>query len=472
MIRPHLPRNVRTAVQKVEGGRTATEAASKSVSLTVPVRGAGRPEGRPPYPNWCVLARLCLDDLVERQLAAIDLLYAVVGQAGVAVLVDRVGAEDAVPVLRLEYLVHDSLPGEIALLARTLDRVEHQRHRLVAVDGVRVRRGHVVLGAVVLEELLALRTERLGVERRDRALEARRDVGRDALLRVGRVVQAHAVASEQRLHARNGSRVLHGLHAVRLDLAGVDEAIRLDLRRERAVVGRLRVDAVIRVDLQTRLRGDHGHVASEARAVGGLRVPDRDRRAAGLLGSRDERCGLDGVLRDDTRVRALARRVVLVRLAGLGAGLVRGQADVGVRRADLSDTGLVQDRDRHLRDARVVLTDVADAVLVRDGLASVLRRLALVRRAGGRKRVVETLVVDRVLADLATDRVESETGPVLDGLALRSRGALQRHARIDRQARSVDLRSAVAARATAVAAGCYAYGQGGYEAAADCRPTC
>src|SRR3954471_19190891 len=107
MIRPHLPRNVRTAVQKVEGGRTATEAASKSVSLTLPVRGAGRPEGRPAYANWCVLAGLCLDDLVERQLAVIDLVDAVIGQAGVAVLVDRVGAEDAVAILRVEDRVHD-----------------------------------------------------------------------------------------------------------------------------------------------------------------------------------------------------------------------------------------------------------------------------------------------------------------------------------------------------------------------------
>src|SRR4051794_30973276 len=350
--------------------------------LALPVRRTDRPRGGagPAERTGCVLAVLCLDDLVERQLAGVDLVDPVVGQAGVAVLVDRVGAENAIPVLRLENRVHDSLPGEIALVARTLDRVEHQGHRLVAVDGVRVRRGHVVLGAVVLEELLALRTERLGVERRDRALEARRDVGRDALLRVGRVVQAHAVASEQRLHARNGSRVLHGLHAVRLDLAGVDEAIRLDLRRERAVVGRLWIDAVVRIDLQARLRGDHRHIASEARAVGGLRVPDRDRRAAGLLRRRYERGSLDRVLRDDTRVRALARRVVLVRLTGLGARLVRGQADVRVRRADLSDPSLVQDRDRHLRDARVVLTDVADAVLVRDGLTGVLRRLALVGR--------------------------------------------------------------------------------------------
>ena len=109
-----------------------------------------------------------------------------------------------------------------------------------------------------------------------------------------------------------------------------------------------------------------------------------------------------------------SRRVVLVRLARLGARLVRGQADVRVRRADLSDPGLVENRDRHLRDARVVLADVADRVLVGDGRAGVLRALALVGRAGRRERVVEALVLDRVLADLAVGLLERQLGAVLD----------------------------------------------------------
>src|SRR3954454_8951652 len=471
MISPHLPRKARTFVHRLDGGRATADAAS----TLFPVCLAGSPGGPAPsrgpvrLRELVVLAGLCLDDLVERQLAVIDLVDAVIGQAGIAVLVDRVGAENAVPVLRLEDGVHDSLPGEIALVTRTLDRVEHQGHRLVAVDGIRVRRGHVVLGAVVLEELLALRTERLGVERRDGALEARRDVCRDALLRVGRVVQAHAVAREQALHARHGGCVLHSLHAVRLDLAGVDEAVRLDLRRERPVVRRLRVDALVGVDLQAGLRRDHHHVASKTRAVGGLRVPDRDGRAAGLLGRRHQRRRLDRVLRDDTRVCALARRVVLVRLTGLGARLVGGQADVRVRRADLSDTGLVQDRDRDLRDARVVLADVADAVLVRNRLAGVLRRLALIGRAGGRERVVEPLVVDLVLADLAADLIERKTCAVLDRRALSARGALQRHTRVDGQVGARDLGAAAAAPTTATA-GCDTHGKRGYQAAAYRRP--
>src|SRR3954454_4240732 len=474
MISPHLPRNARTLVQKLDGGRTTADAAS----TLLPVGLAGSPGGPAPsrgpvrLRELVVLAGLCLDDLVERQLAGVDLVDPVVGQAGIAVLVDRVGAENAIPVLRLENRVHDSLPGEIALVARTLDRVEHQGHRLVAVNGVRVRRGHVVLSAVVLEELLALSTERLGVERRDRALEARRDVGRDALLRVGRVVQAHAVAREQALDARHRRRVLHGLHAVRLDLARVDEAVGLDLRRERAVVRRLRVDPVVAVDLQTLLRPDHLHVAREARRVRGLRVPDRGRCAAGLLRCRDKRRRLDRVLRHDSGVGAGLGRVVLVRLARLGPRLVGRQADVRVRRADLRDTGLVQDRNRDLRDAGVVLADVADRVLVRYGLARVLGGLALVGRAGGRERVVETGVLDRVLADLAAHLVEREPGAVLDRLALAAGGALQRHARVDRQRRTRDLAVAAAASTAAPAAGSYAHGKRDQEAAAYCPPTC
>src|SRR3712207_7943665 len=49
---------------------------------------------------------------------------------------------------------------------------------------------------------------------------------------------------------------------------------------------------------------------------------------------------LDGVTRDGAGVRAGLGRVVLLRLARLGARLVGGQADVGVGRRDLRDPGL------------------------------------------------------------------------------------------------------------------------------------
>src|SRR3954465_7032839 len=74
-------------------------------------------------------AALRLDHLVERQLAARDLVEAVVGQAGVAVLVDRVGAENALAILRREDRVHDGLPRQTAARTGPLDGVQHQRHR-------------------------------------------------------------------------------------------------------------------------------------------------------------------------------------------------------------------------------------------------------------------------------------------------------------------------------------------------------
>src|SRR4051812_2633381 len=76
---------------------------------------------------------LSLDDLVEDELAALDSGSAVVRQRGVAVLVDVVLAEHRVAPLRLEERVDDGL-AVVALVARALDRVEDDAHRLVAVD--------------------------------------------------------------------------------------------------------------------------------------------------------------------------------------------------------------------------------------------------------------------------------------------------------------------------------------------------
>src|SRR5581483_6359365 len=215
---------------------------------------------------------------------------------------------------------------------------------------------------------------------------------------------------------------------------------------------------VVALDLEALLRPDHLHVACETGRVGGLRVPHGSRLTAGLLRRRDERRRLDRVLGHDSGIGARLRRVVLVRLARLGARLVGRQADVRVRRADLSDPRLVEDRDRDLRDARVVLADVADRVLVRHGLARVLGGLPLVGRAGRRERVVETDVLDRVLADLAAHLIEREPSAVLDRLALAARGALERNAGVDRQRGAGDLAAATAASA-APTAGSYAHGK-------------
>src|SRR3954451_23511767 len=100
---------------------------------------------------------LSLDHLVERQRAALDLVHAVVGDRRVAGAVDAVGAEDALAVLRVEDLL-EHLVTVVPLAARLLDRVEDERHRLVAVDGVRIRvRVARIRLLEVREELLALR---------------------------------------------------------------------------------------------------------------------------------------------------------------------------------------------------------------------------------------------------------------------------------------------------------------------------
>src|SRR3954452_24180201 len=96
--------------------------------------------------------RLGLDHLVEYELAALDAIRAVVGERRVAVLVDRVLAEDRVAVLDLEERVDHCL-AVVALVARVLDREQSDLHRLVAVD--RVGLGlRAVLRLVVLEERL------------------------------------------------------------------------------------------------------------------------------------------------------------------------------------------------------------------------------------------------------------------------------------------------------------------------------
>src|SRR4051794_38638016 len=112
----------------------------------------GRPAGGAPAGRAGALL-LGLDHLVEDELAALDPVSAVVAQRRVAVLVDRVLAQDGVPVLDLEEGVDDGL-AVVALVAGVLDGLEHDAHGLVAVD--RVGLGVLaVLGLVVLEELLA-----------------------------------------------------------------------------------------------------------------------------------------------------------------------------------------------------------------------------------------------------------------------------------------------------------------------------
>src|SRR3954466_2363015 len=265
MIKPYWPSHARTLADRApDPPRAAIEAASISPFSPIQAKaGRGRCTSpcTGPADSSSLLGlgslpalgqeRLGVDRAGERQLAADDLVDPVLRDRRVALGIDAVGAEHALAVLRLEERVDDVGTGDVLrpVRARLLDRVEQQLRRLVAVDGVRIGRATAVLLLVLLEELRALRAEGLRIQRRDRALEPRRGLRRHALLRVGRRVEAVAVALvDLGVRMRRG----HGLEAlvgVLLDLAGGEEAVRLHVRRKRAVVRRLRVVAVVALHL-------------------------------------------------------------------------------------------------------------------------------------------------------------------------------------------------------------------------------
>ena len=173
----------------------------------------------------------------------------------------------------------------------------------------------------------------------------------------------HAVRPVELRVRHRGRHVLVELDRAVGGDAGEHEAVgaeRLDRGGLRTEVRRLRVDALVARDLEALLLGGALDVPGEAASVDLLVVEDVDGGAAVLLHDGCQRGTLNRVLRDDAQVVALARRVVLVGLALVGARLVRGQADGGVRRADLGDRDLVQDRDRDGARARVELADVGD----------------------------------------------------------------------------------------------------------------
>src|SRR5215216_2182341 len=131
--------NSRTSSDRRRDGATVTDAASKPPRMAILYRLGGGPEQvRPHYRLSLLLARrLGLDDLLERRLTVLDGVQAVVGERSVAVLVDGVHAQGRLAVLDvLEQLLADRLPV-VGLVANRLEGVQRQRHRLVAVDGVR-----------------------------------------------------------------------------------------------------------------------------------------------------------------------------------------------------------------------------------------------------------------------------------------------------------------------------------------------
>ena len=176
-----------------------------------------------------------------------------------------------------------------------------------------------------------------------------------------------------------------------------------------------------------RLLRDLLGVVGDALPVDLLVVQDVDALDALILHVGDLRRALDGVGGHDAAVGALTGRVVLLGLALVGA-LAAGQADVGVRRGDLQDAGLVEDRDRDRGRARVELAEVGDRVLVADRLAGVLGDLAGLPLAGRRSGVVKRDVLDREIAGLAAGLLQGQLLAADDVLRLRATIALQRQA--------------------------------------------
>src|SRR4051795_3909059 len=374
MISPYLPKNERTAVPRFAPWPGAvTELAS------IYLEGAWRKQTAPGEflrgPLITLLAervpaRILLDrdGLVVRQLPVLHEEAAELVGRDVAVLVDRVRAKHRLLVLGLEHLVDDRL-AIAAVGAGTLHRVEHEAHGLVPVDGVRLRLTTAVLGLEVLEELLTFGRVVLRVDRADRDVRVLLCIGGELARKRG---LGDAVRAEQ-LDARVGSPdVLVQLDAVRGGDAAEEERVSaagLDLLRQRAVVRGLDVDAVVAhyldaVQLRCVTSGLGDTCAVDLLVVGLVELLD-----AKLLHPLTLRSALDVVRRHDTRVGALAGRVVLLRRTlAAGAGVLR-QFERRVRRADLHQVRLVRDRDRNRRRARVELAEVSDRRLVLTRLA-------------------------------------------------------------------------------------------------------
>src|SRR3954451_6551756 len=165
MINPYWSRNSLVLAQirdAVLGAmrEAVMEAASKSCCGASDGAGAGGvpAPGSVQVGVGLLAAAAGLDHLLEDGLAVRDLVQTVIGERGVSVLVDVVGAKHRLPALGGVELVDDALAGDLAPVGVrvALDRVEDDRHGLVPVDRVRRRSLVARLLHVIVEELLAL----------------------------------------------------------------------------------------------------------------------------------------------------------------------------------------------------------------------------------------------------------------------------------------------------------------------------
>ena len=220
-----------------------------------------------------------------------------------------------------------------------------------------------------------------------------------------------------------------------------------DLRAERAVVGRVLVDALVALDLQPDLLGRQLDVLGQAGAVDLLVVEDVGRGAALLLGERGQRGALVGVLGQHAGVGALRRSGSTCparRARPPGSSEVMPTAVLpGLTCAIPASLRIGSDTRRR---AGVELADVADR---RRRPEPALRALADVAPGSQPPAWAVESSSDSYsignLPALPPRLLERELGAVDRGHRLRPRRALQRQARVDRQR----LRPLTAAAATA-----------------------
>src|SRR5215213_5876755 len=363
-----------------------------------------------------------VEDAVELELAALDVLDRELREGRVAVFVEAprgAFAENALVVFRGEDLLHHRLTVRHAagLLGGLLDGVEHHVGRLVGVGGVGLD-GLVLLLLVVLDELLALPGELALGQAAEGDVDSLRGVAR-----LGEeLVHEDAVGSDEGdlvVGHAGADLVLDELGRVILDDAAEVDGVRVGLRdlvHQRAVVGRRAVYPLAADHLYALILRGLLELVGEALAVSLLVVEDVDRLESLIQHQRDAGLALLVVGHDHAGVVELARRVVLLGLGRVGAGL--RQADVGVRRADHAEPGLVEDRDLDRRAPGVERPDPADDLLVLRGRLRVLGALGGVPLPGLRRGVVQDLVLDVDVARLVVPLLQGQSNGVDHGRGL------------------------------------------------------
>src|SRR5918998_4574857 len=365
--------------------------ANSPVVIWRPLSRGGTGRAGPPYtPSLHDI--LNVEDAVELEFAILDPNNGELREGRVSIIVEAPGAQNAPVVLRGEDLLYHLFALHLTILARTLYGVEHYVGRLVGVGGVSM--DLAVLLLELLDELLTLGGE---CARRHPTEGNVGPLGGGSPLSDERV-DVDAVRADEGdviVGHPGADLVFDELASVVLDdAAEVDGVgVRLfDLVHQRAVVGGRAVYALAPEDLYVEELGILLDLIREPLAVSLLVVEDVDRFDSLLIHQLGGSSALLVVGHDHASVIALARRVVLLRLGRIGAGL--GEADVGVGGADHAELGFIEDRDLYRRATGVEGPDPADDLLVLGGFLGVLGALGLIPLPGLGCGIIHGLVLD------------------------------------------------------------------------------